>query len=117
MIFEKKILPFCLSLIVLQACYYDNEEELYPGFSACDTTNVDFGNEIQPIINTNCAISNCHVPGMGLVDLTTYSGVIGIVDNGSLEQRVIIQKDMPPSGPLNNCDIKKIETWIINGPR
>ena len=115
--FDKKILSICLTILVLQACYYDNEEELYSDIPACDTTNVDFGNEIQPIVNTNCAISGCHVPGTGRIDLTTYSGVIGIVDNGSLEQRVIVQMDMPPSGPLSDCDIKKIETWIANGPR
>ena len=99
----------------MQSCYYDNEEELYPYAPSCDTTNVDFSTIIQPIFVTNCARSGCHVPGTGRKDLTTYSGIKDIVDDGQLEERVILLGNMPPTGPLNRCDITKIETWIKNG--
>ena len=117
MIFRKKnsLFVYILLLIIIQSCYYDNEEELYPNASLCDTTNVDFTQVIQPIINTNCAISGCHVPGTGRKDLSTYSGVKDIVDDGRLEKRVIVQGDMPPSGPLSRCEVSLIETWIKNG--
>ena len=116
MIFIKKTsLVYIIFLFIIQSCYYDNEEELYPNTPSCDTTNANFSQVIQPIINTNCAISGCHVPGTGRKDFSSYPGIKDVVDDGRLEDRVIIQGIMPPTGPLNDCDIMKIETWIENG--
>ncbi|MFC2125150.1 hypothetical protein ACFLU5_10085 [Bacteroidota bacterium] len=112
---KKTLLIYLLFLFVIQSCYYDNEEELYPDLPSCDTTDVNFSMVIQPIFNTNCATSGCHIPGTGRTDLSTYSGIKAIVDDGRLEDRVIIQRDMPPSGPLSSCEIKLIEAWIENG--
>ena len=101
--------------IVVSGCYYDNVEELYSGSADCDVENVDYVTVIKPIIDTNCAISGCHVPGTGEPDFTTYTGVKKAVDNGSIEDRVIVRKDMPPAGPLSSCNIAKIQAWIDKG--
>ncbi|MCB0495816.1 MAG: hypothetical protein KDC79_06750 [Cyclobacteriaceae bacterium] len=104
------------SLIFLSSCYYDNYESLYPDANlACDTTNVTFTNLVSPIVNESCATSGCHVQGTGRVLLTDYSSIKAAIDNGTFQQRALINKDMPPSGPLGSCDIKKIEAWISNG--
>ena len=104
-----------LVLILLTACYYDNVEELYPGGGPCDVSNVTYTLDIQPMIDTNCAISGCHVAGTGRVNLTTYTGLKNIVDDGRLVTRVIVQKDMPPSQPLSKCQMDKIQAWIDQG--
>jgi hypothetical protein len=109
------LLTFVFTGLFFTGCYYDNEEELYPGSVDCDVTNVDYSTVIKPIADSNCAISGCHVPGTGLPDLTTYVGLKTIADNGKLNDRVVVRKDMPPSGPLSNCDIDKIEAWISQG--
>ena len=108
------ILLFSLPGILLNACYYDNEEELYPESFNCNPGEVSYA-IIKPIIDANCATSGCHVPGTGRKDLSTYQGMKDIVDDGRLNDRVIIRQDMPPSGPLSKCDIAKIEAWIEQG--
>lgn len=99
--------------ITLSGCYFDNEEELY-GIPTCDTTNVSFTADIQPIINANCV--SCHTAGGSAPgDFTTYVGIKSKVDNGSFNNRVLVQKNMPPSGPLSTCEQTKIQKWIDNG--
>jgi len=106
------IAAFCL---MLNGCYYDNEEELYAGSGNCDTSVVDYATDIKPIFATNCAISGCHVPGPGRKDLSNDQGIKDIADNGELKDRVVVRKDMPPSGPLSSCNVKLIQAWIDNG--
>ena len=81
----------------------------------CDSLNVKWSTDIQPIIQANCAFSGCHSAGASMGDFTAYAGVKAKVDNGSLNNRVIIQKNMPSSGPLPNSLIQKIDCWIQKG--
>lgn len=103
----------------LSSCYYDNEEELYPFENLnCDTLSViTYANKIQAIANSNCAISGCHtgVNPTGGIKLETYQQMKAIADNGKLGDRVLVQQNMPPSGPLSNCDLEAIQVWINNG--
>jgi hypothetical protein len=102
---------------MLASCYYDVESELYP--EGCETPEVvSFEQDVQPIVDLNCAISGCHVyggEGVGLLD--TYSGVKAIVDSGDLEFRVFESPDnpMPPTGQLGECDLELILRWINQG--
>lgn len=99
--------------IATEGCYYDNEEELYP---ITDSTEITYTKNIQPIIANNCAIPGCHVPGgSGSGDFTSYSGVKAKVDNGTFHQRVIVEKTMPPAGPLGNNQLQILEKWINAG--
>lgn len=104
-----------LSVLFLFGCYYDNEEELYGGTS-CNVVSVSFSEDIMPLIKTECATTGCHVQGgagNGVFD--NYSNVKAKVDNGSLKDRVIVQRNMPPNEPLSNCQIEYIEEWINQG--
>jgi hypothetical protein len=102
-------------ILLAQACYYDNEEELYPGDSDCNTAGLTYQNAIKALVDTRCAVSGCHVSGTGRVVLTTYQGVKAIVDDGRLAQRAIVDKTMPPTGPLPSCSIRQLEQWIADG--
>jgi hypothetical protein len=104
-----------LSCCGLLACEYDNEEELFPESAECETTNITYDNTIGPLMNTNCAVSGCHDGNSGLTGYTNYAAVKVIVDNGKLEQRVLVQKDMPPSVPLTSCELAQFQAWIDNG--
>ena len=44
-----------LSVMLLNACYYDNAEDLYPAVDCAET--VSFAAEVDSIISTNCALS------------------------------------------------------------
>lgn len=103
----------------LPSCYYDNEEELYQYYyqnQVCDTTTVSFSNTIYPIIQAKC--NSCHVvggnaEGAGLFE--NYNQVKAKVDNGSFNQRVIVNRDMPPGGGLTDCQFTQMQVWLNLG--
>jgi hypothetical protein len=104
--------------ILFTACESENKEDLFPVDPAvvCKTDSMSFSMDIKPIIAKNCAISGCHVSGFNDGDFTTYQGIKDKIDNGDLiRQRVVIKKDMPASGPLPDCEIAKIESWLNAG--
>ncbi len=110
-----KYIAVILSLLFLASCYNDNEEELY-GLIDCNPLDVSYSKDIEPLINSSCAISGCHVQGgSGTGIFANYENVKAKVDDGSFRQRVIVQKDMPPSSPLSDCQIKYIESWLNAG--
>ena len=111
----KKFLLLSFSLLFLSGCYYDVEKELYPASPDCTTTGITYSNTIMNIVNTNCAISGCHIAGTGRSDLTKYSGVNAVASNGSMRQKVLIDKSMPPLKPLSECEMLQIETWLKSG--
>ena len=112
------ILLFATGILLLNGCYYDNEEDLYPN-SFCDTANVTYTASILPIIQANCATPGCHVSGgSGNGNFTVFADVSAKVSDGrflSTVRREAGVLAMPPDGPLRACDVTKIEIWIANG--
>lgn len=87
--------------------------------NACDTSDVSYTRDIQPVIQNYCA--SCHSassPSGGVV-LTTFQGVKTVADNGKLVGSVFHLPGhyaMPPSGvKLPDCDLQKIKTWVDKG--
>ena len=111
----KKKIKLILFTLALYSCYNDNEEELY-GPVSCDVSNVTYSNEVIAIINSSCATTGCHVSGgTGPGNFTSYNDLKATVDNGTFENRVLIQKTMPPSTPLSDCDLQILQTWLDEG--
>ena len=82
----------------------------------CATLNVTYSATIQPIINTECAISGCHVSGgTAPTDYATYAGIKISIDPGFLKDRTLTQKDMPPAGALADTTLQKISCWLDAG--
>ncbi|MCC6840646.1 MAG: hypothetical protein IT230_10850 [Flavobacteriales bacterium] len=106
------------SLLASGGCYYDVEADLYPR-NFCDTASVTFSGSVQPILQGNCAILGCHVPGgTGTGDFTTYAGFLAQVQNGGVLNAIQHQgnvQPMPPSGKLPDCQIRQIELWVNAG--
>lgn len=110
---------FFLALILISACTYNNEEELYPT-SNCDTTDMSLATDIVPILdNYNC--NGCHstVSNSGDVDLERYNDLKIWVDNGKLlgsMQHDGTASEMPKGAPkMAQCDIDKVAAWIQQG--
>ena len=112
------VLALVGGLSLFSGCYYDVESDLYPS-NFCDTTNTAFAETIQPILQGNCALPGCHVPGgTGTGDFTTYEGFLAQVTNGAVPQAIQHLGNaslMPPSGKLSDCDINKILLWVDAG--
>ncbi|PHN07952.1 hypothetical protein CRP01_04140 [Flavilitoribacter nigricans DSM 23189 = NBRC 102662] len=109
------ILPFVL---LLPACYYDVEEELYPD-TGCATDNVTYSGTILPILESNCFICHSEAAKNGNVILEGYDNLKGHVDSGRLLGAIRHEagfSPMPQNQPqLVDCVIEKIETWIEDG--
>lgn len=114
----KYFLIATLSSSLFSACYYDNEETLYPKTELpadCDTTSLTYNGKIKAIINQNCAYAGCHLNGQS-PDLSNYDNVVASIERVKI--RAIDQRSMPPSNASstpNNCEISLLKTWIEKG--
>jgi mono/diheme cytochrome c family protein len=87
-----------------------------PDTTACDTSFVTYPGTIYPIFQANCI--SCHAPPTpeAGIDLTDFSDVAFLAQNGALLGAI---KHQPPysfmpknAPPLTNCEITLIEKWI-----
>lgn len=107
--------------LLISSCYYDNEEELYPSV-VCNTQNVSYKSDIQPILTSKCLLchSNASAPSIGNnIMLEGYNNLKVYVNNNKLLGSVMHSNGfspMPKGGSkLVDCDLQKIESWINAG--
>ncbi|MCF8364495.1 MAG: hypothetical protein K9H16_01845 [Bacteroidales bacterium] len=101
------------------SCYNDNEEDLYPGTIACDTTNITYAGTVAPILQINC--NGCHntvVQQSGIIT-DNYSDLQTIINNGSFKGAINHLGGFSPmpkdGGKLSDCDLKQINIWLDSG--
>lgn len=107
-------------LLLLNGCYYDVEETLYPAeLNPCDTTNVTYSGTIQPILQQNCYSCHSDAANLGSVSVEGYDNVLALVNDGRLVGSINYQagfSPMPSDAPkLSDCNLLKIDTWISHG--
>lgn len=108
-----------LLIILNSSCYKDNEYDLYPFSTTCDSTNTTYGKTIAPIMASNC--NSCHsAPSpQGGVVTENYAGLSVVAANGLLWGCVNHESGYPamPQGgsKLSACDLAKIKNWINSG--
>lgn len=108
-----------VALLFWSSCYYDNEEELYPGTGECDTLNVTYSGSVAPIMALSC--NGCHSgsnPPAG-VHTDSRQGLMDAVNSARLWGALNHQtgfSPMPKDAPkLSDCDLSKIRIWIDDG--
>lgn len=105
-----------LVFLGITACTKDNISPTTPN---CSSLMASYVNDIQPIMNSSCAISGCHVAGFSSGDFTNYSGLKAKVDDGTVNNRTIVQMNMPPAnstGPtLTTAQLDLLNCWIEAG--
>lgn len=113
-------LSFLAIAFSLAGCYYDNEEELYPGGANCTAPeNSTFSVNVLPLLDNRC--NNCHggVSPSGGIKLTTYTEVIKYVNDesllGSVNHAAGFSAMPKNAGKMNSCDIGTIQKWIDAG--
>lgn len=93
------------------------------------SSNVSYGQHVQPLFNQTCALPGCHDDGVpqGQLKLTEYGKAVleipGIVVPGSPDQSTLVLRiegrvgqRMPLNrNPLNQNQIGGIRTWITEG--
>jgi hypothetical protein len=117
----KKLLILFSGLLLMSACYYDNNSELHPAAglnTVCDTVNLTYSGHINAIYSAYC-VNGCHslsVAESGII-LETYEYAVLADDN---ELIAAIEHTgpfpMPQAGTkLSDCHINQIKLWIQNG--
>ncbi|MEO6722524.1 MAG: hypothetical protein ABIN67_19295, partial [Ferruginibacter sp.] len=82
--------------------------------NSCSTVPASFNADILPLVTTKCAVPGCHdATASGGHFFQSYNDVN--VAKELINLRVVIQKSMPPTGPLPQADIDKLKCWIGNG--
>lgn len=111
---------FLMALLCV-ACYYDNEEYLYPDIgNSCDTSNVTFSSNVTAILGNNCL--SCHSNSTAAsfgnnIRLEDYADVKAKdqLILGSIKHSPGVSP-MPKGGSkLNDCMIRQFEIWTNNG--
>lgn len=106
-------------LFLLNSCYYDVEEELYP-YIAPDS--VTYSANVAPILQANC--NACHsasaAPSLGSgIVLDSYSALKVYVDNGRFSGAINHESGfspMPKGGSKLNANLlAEINTWLADG--
>lgn len=105
-------------VVFFTACYYDNEEELYPPTN-CITENMSYQTNIVAILERNCYVCHSTAANNGNVTLDNYDDLIVYVNNGKLLGAINREPGYSPmpqnAGKLPDCDIAKIESWVAAG--
>ena len=110
------LLFLTLLVAVPQACYYDNEEELYPGGTVCDTSNVRYSVEVLNIVENNCY--SCHSQGSNVsgFPFDSYAALRDYALNGKLVERTNDAiSPMPQGGLLPDCQRAVLRAWVNAG--
>jgi hypothetical protein len=79
-------------------------------------TGTSWSSEVKSIIDTNCAISGCHVSGQSIPNWADLSTV---QKSASDIKRRTGNRSMPPAGQpaLSQSDIDKIACWVDDGAK
>jgi hypothetical protein len=110
--------------LLLNACYYDKADLLYPNSTGaggvCDTVGiVSYSQKVVPILQTACY--SCHTVAnpSGGIAMATYATDKAIAVNGKLYGSINHAAGFSPmpkgAGKLNSCQLATIKKWIDNG--
>ena len=108
---------FAISILVVGGCRYDvlpNPPNSSP--LNCATSPAKFRTDILPLVTSKCAIPGCHnTDASGGIVLQNYAEISAAKD--TIYQRAVVEKSMPPTGPLQPAEIALLKCWIENGAK
>lgn len=109
-----------LGMFQLQACVWENMEEIYPDMADCDTAFVSFSTDITPLLSNNCFA--CHsqqnAPGSGGgLALEDHSDVAANSQRiiGAINHREGYEPMPRGRDKLDPCSINLLEAWVNSG--
>ena len=109
---KKQFLVWFVCCLSLWHCKHEPQETPVP---ACNP--VSFTGQIQPIIQVNCAITNCHVAGSPDGDFNNFADLKEKIDNGSFKNSVIDWNAprMPEAYKLPEAELRMLQCWLNQG--
>jgi uncharacterized membrane protein len=99
--------------MLIAGCYYDKEELLYPGSAVdCSVVLATFS-KVKSIMMNRCNTCHSTRDAAGGTVLETYDQIKAKADR--INQRVIVEKTMPPGMVLSAEEIAILKCWISSG--
>lgn len=74
--------------------------------------NVSLSSDIEPIVQSNCAIPNCHVSGGRSPNLSSKTSILS---NANSIRSEVVSGSMPRGRTLSQSQIDLIRCWVDNG--
>lgn len=94
-------------LFFITACQTASKETIETGPCGTAAKEITYPADVKPIIRQHCI--SCHA------DYIFYDSLNAQVNSGKFYKRVVVKRDMPPSGGLDTCDYIILKRWIYNG--
>lgn len=94
-------------LIFITACQTASKETIETGPCGTAAKEITYPADVKPIIRQHCI--SCHA------DYIFYDSLNAEINSGEFYKRVVVERDMPPSGGLDTCDYIILKRWIYNG--
>jgi uncharacterized membrane protein len=92
-----------------------------PNAGQCDTLNMSFSQDIQPIINNNCKGCHSGASPQGGINLTNYNAIQSVATSSQLVGVITHApgyKPMPHNqDKMDDCTIAKIRNWVNEGAK
>lgn len=118
---QRSIYLLLFGVLLLQGCYYDNQEDLYQFIQPveCNTSTASYLTGVVPILDNYCI--RCHRDQRqdGNVNLQGYNNAKLYAEDGSLLGSInhdVGFAPMPGSGQkIPACEIETIRLWVAEG--
>jgi hypothetical protein len=109
---KKIIVSLVLMTGLIVACSKSNDSN--SSATDCSGTAKSFSTDVDPIVQSYCAVSGCHAAGStnGPGALTTYQQIF---NNRSAIRTAVANGSMPQNGRLSTSQKSAIICWIDNG--
>ncbi len=101
--------------IAASSCYYDKEDLLYGNNVDCSTIDSKYSTAISPLMQSKCSYSGCHDAGTAAAGVVLENHTQVAASAGRINQRCIVDKSMPPGGPLSSNETLALQCWINAG--
>lgn len=108
-------LLICLFSVAMYSCGDNEIEEEEEMEDNCEGTSFTYTNAVKAIVDSNCALSGCHVAGGDLPDYTSYDLISSAANSVASRTRT---RSMPPARSgrsLTDEQIKTIKCWVEDG--
>lgn len=116
-----KAVLFAAIILVVSACYYDSQEDLYPVLNTeCNLDNVTFSGDITQILQNRCwsCHSNANAATFGNnIRLQDYSDVSAGFDVilGAVNHQGGFSPMPKNGGKLSSCELNTLAQWNTDG--
>ena len=107
-------------IAIFSNCTYDTyQDDTYLDIDECNTVEVSYATDIVPLLDENCFSCHAEEDNYTGLWLATYEHVSDKNTMTNILERIQLDANdvelMPPSGPLNDCEIDIFKAWVEQG--